>query len=91
MAVRISILLEFNSNTLTPSNSWLFIIDSVITFPIALYGFIVFPDVPATTTAFYLSEEASKIHQWGRSAECIAALIRKYSLLVSALNLEKNI
>ncbi|KAF8524212.1 major facilitator superfamily domain-containing protein [Gautieria morchelliformis] len=39
---------------------WLFIIDSVITFPIALYGFIVFPDTPATTTAFYLSEEASR-------------------------------
>ncbi|GJJ11500.1 hypothetical protein Clacol_005733 [Clathrus columnatus] len=36
---------------------WLFIIDSVITFPIALYGFLVFPDVPATTKAFYLSEE----------------------------------
>ncbi|KAF8587874.1 MFS general substrate transporter [Ramaria rubella] len=36
---------------------WLFIIDSIITFPIALYGFFVFPDVPATTTAFYLSEE----------------------------------
>ncbi|KAH7924050.1 MFS general substrate transporter [Leucogyrophana mollusca] len=36
---------------------WLFIIDGVITLPIALYGFIVFPDVPATTNAFYLSEE----------------------------------
>lgn len=41
---------------------WLFIIDSVITFPIALYGFLVFPDVPATTTAFYLSEEVSKVN-----------------------------
>ncbi|KDQ64712.1 hypothetical protein JAAARDRAFT_118003 [Jaapia argillacea MUCL 33604] len=38
---------------------WLFIIDGVITLPIALYGFIVFPDVPATTNAFYLTEEAS--------------------------------
>ncbi|KAK7695529.1 hypothetical protein QCA50_000165 [Cerrena zonata] len=36
---------------------WLFIIDGVITLPIALYGFLIFPDVPATTKAFYLSEE----------------------------------
>ncbi|EIM88537.1 MFS general substrate transporter [Stereum hirsutum FP-91666 SS1] len=36
---------------------WLFIIDGVITLPIALYGFLVFPDVPAITKAFYLSEE----------------------------------
>lgn len=25
--------------------------------PIALYGFLMFPDVPTTTKAFYLSEE----------------------------------
>ncbi|KAI0265164.1 MFS general substrate transporter [Gloeopeniophorella convolvens] len=36
---------------------WLFIIDGIITLPIALYGFLVFPDVPATTRAFYLSPE----------------------------------
>lgn len=36
---------------------WLFIIDGVITLPIALYGFLVFPDVPTTTRAFYLTEE----------------------------------
>lgn len=36
---------------------WLFVIDGVITLPIALYGFLVFPDVPATTKAFYLTEE----------------------------------
>ncbi|KIJ55140.1 hypothetical protein M422DRAFT_219732 [Sphaerobolus stellatus SS14] len=36
---------------------WLFVIDAVITFPIALYGYLIFPDVPATTTAFYLTEE----------------------------------
>lgn len=34
-----------------------FIIDGVITLPIALYGFLVFPDTPATTKSFYLSEE----------------------------------
>lgn len=35
---------------------WLFIIDGIITLPVALYGFIVFPDTPSRTTAFYLSE-----------------------------------
>ena len=34
-----------------------FIIDGVITLPIALYGFVVFPNVPATTNVFYISEE----------------------------------
>ena len=36
-----------------------FIIDGVITLPIALYGFLIFPDVPANTKAFYLTEEVS--------------------------------
>ncbi|KZT12858.1 MFS general substrate transporter [Laetiporus sulphureus 93-53] len=40
---------------------WLFIIDGVITVPIALYGFLVFPDVPATTQAFYLTEEERQL------------------------------
>lgn len=34
---------------------WLFIIDGIITIPIAFYGFYLFPDTPSTTTAFYLS------------------------------------
>lgn len=34
---------------------WLFIIDGVITMPIALYGFLLFPDTPASTTACYLT------------------------------------
>lgn len=36
---------------------WLFIIDFIITVPIALYGFFFFPDTPDTCTAFYFSEE----------------------------------
>jgi len=36
---------------------WLFIIDGIITLPVALYGFALFPDTPATTTAPYLTEE----------------------------------
>ncbi|EEQ84489.1 MFS pantothenate transporter [Blastomyces dermatitidis ER-3] len=34
---------------------WLFIVDGLITVPIALYGLFLFPDTPATTTAPYLN------------------------------------
>ncbi|KAH6631227.1 major facilitator superfamily domain-containing protein [Chaetomium tenue] len=34
---------------------WLFIIDGIVTLPVAAYGFFLFPDTPATTTAPYLS------------------------------------
>jgi ACS family pantothenate transporter-like MFS transporter len=34
---------------------WLFIIDGLITFPVAIYGFVFFPDTPHTTSAPYLS------------------------------------
>ncbi|KAK2466374.1 hypothetical protein APHAL10511_002016 [Amanita phalloides] len=40
---------------------WLFIVDGVITLPIALYGFLVFPNLPADTNAFYLSNEERTI------------------------------
>ncbi|KAF7294861.1 Permease of the major facilitator superfamily [Mycena indigotica] len=36
---------------------WLFIICGLITVPIAIYGFIFFPDTPETTTAKYFTEE----------------------------------
>ncbi|KAK7533544.1 permease of the major facilitator superfamily [Phyllosticta paracitricarpa] len=35
---------------------WLFIFDFVLAIPVAIYGMIVFPDTPATTKAFWLSE-----------------------------------
>ncbi|KAH9903556.1 MFS general substrate transporter [Xylariomycetidae sp. FL2044] len=35
---------------------WLFIIDGLITVPVAMYGFIFFPDTPTTTEAFYLTD-----------------------------------
>lgn len=38
-----------------------FIIDGIITLPIALYGFLVFPNVPSTTNAFYLTEEERQL------------------------------
>jgi ACS family pantothenate transporter-like MFS transporter len=34
---------------------WLFIIDGLITIPIAIYGLFLFPDTPTTTSAFYLT------------------------------------
>ncbi|ESZ92021.1 pantothenate transporter [Sclerotinia borealis F-4128] len=57
---------------------WLFIIDGLITLPIALYGFILFPDTPTTTSAFYLTPterdlaisrvpEVSENHLWNLS------------------------
>ncbi|WEW60298.1 hypothetical protein PRK78_005783 [Emydomyces testavorans] len=35
---------------------WLFIVDGLITVPIALYGLFLFPDTPATTQAPYLTD-----------------------------------
>lgn len=40
---------------------WLFIIDGLITVPVALYGYLCFPDTPQTTTAFYLSEAERRL------------------------------
>ncbi|KAM3085784.1 hypothetical protein ACMFMG_002845 [Clarireedia jacksonii] len=34
---------------------WLFIIDGLMTLPVALYGFLLFPDTPTTTRSFYLT------------------------------------
>lgn len=36
---------------------WLFIIDFIVTVPIAIYGFFFFPDTPEMCTSFYFSEE----------------------------------
>ncbi|KAJ6547665.1 MFS general substrate transporter [Mycena capillaripes] len=40
---------------------WLFIICGLITVPIALYGFFLFPDTPETTSARYFSPEERKL------------------------------
>lgn len=36
-------------------------IDFAITAPVALYGFLCFPDTPETTKAFYLSKEEREL------------------------------
>jgi hypothetical protein len=53
--IRLLVAQETDSRSTTPR----FIIDGIITLPIAFYGFLIFPDLPATTSAFYLTEEAS--------------------------------
>ncbi|EIW73434.1 hypothetical protein TREMEDRAFT_59599 [Tremella mesenterica DSM 1558] len=39
---------------------WLFIIDSLITAPIWIIGFLTFPDTPYNTKAFYINEEEKR-------------------------------
>ncbi|KAH7319601.1 major facilitator superfamily domain-containing protein [Stachybotrys elegans] len=34
---------------------WVFLIDGIITLPVAIFGFFFFPDIPEITEAFYLS------------------------------------
>ncbi|KAH6988227.1 major facilitator superfamily domain-containing protein [Ilyonectria sp. MPI-CAGE-AT-0026] len=40
---------------------WLFIVDGLLTIPVATYGFFFFPDTPNTTTAFYLTEDERQL------------------------------
>lgn len=44
-----------------PGWRWLFIIDFCITIPIALYGFLAFPDTPSSTRAWWLTEEEKRL------------------------------
>ncbi|KAH0428174.1 major facilitator superfamily transporter [Colletotrichum camelliae] len=40
---------------------WVFLIDGIITLPIAFFGFFFFPDIPENTKARYLSESEKKM------------------------------
>ncbi|WYZ37075.1 hypothetical protein EsH8_II_000581 [Colletotrichum jinshuiense] len=40
---------------------WVFVIDGIITLPIAIFGFFFFPDIPENTRASYLSESEKKL------------------------------
>jgi ACS family pantothenate transporter-like MFS transporter len=46
-----------NGSAGLPGWRWVFIIDGIITLPIAIFGFLYFPDLPATTKAPYFSAE----------------------------------
>ncbi|SPO20419.1 probable FEN2 - Pantothenate permease [Ustilago trichophora] len=43
------------------SYQWLFIIDFALAMPIALFGFLLFPDTPRKTKAWFLSEEEREL------------------------------
>ncbi|KAM0329542.1 hypothetical protein ACHAQA_004851 [Verticillium albo-atrum] len=40
---------------------WVFLIDGIITLPIAVFGFLYFPDTPEKTKAKYISEDEKKL------------------------------
>lgn len=40
---------------------WVFLIDGIITCPIAIFGFFFFPDIPENTRARYLSQEEREL------------------------------
>lgn len=40
---------------------WLFIIDGLLTVPVAIYGLVFFPDTPQATAAFYLTDREKKL------------------------------
>jgi MFS transporter, ACS family, pantothenate transporter len=41
---------------LTAHRRWLFVIDGIITIPVALSGFLLFPGIPDSPKAFFLTE-----------------------------------
>ena len=46
-------------------NRRLFLVDGIISLPIALAGFLFIPDVPETSRAFYLNEDVRELlHQF---------------------------
>ncbi|KAK7747575.1 hypothetical protein SLS62_009074 [Diatrype stigma] len=44
-----------------PGWRWLYLIDGIITLPVALYGYFFFPDVPTTTRAIYFNAEEREL------------------------------
>lgn len=44
-----------------PGWRWLFIIDFCITIPVAIYGFFAFPDTPASTKAWWLTDDEKRL------------------------------
>ncbi|KAI5835136.1 MFS general substrate transporter [Schizophyllum commune Tattone D] len=73
-----------------PGWRWLFIIDAILTFPIALLGILTFPDTPTKTTAFYLSPAERALAQtrlpprdrvvWSRAA--VLGVFKSWQLYV---------
>ncbi|EXJ80756.1 hypothetical protein A1O3_07040 [Capronia epimyces CBS 606.96] len=56
-----SIYSSLNGNSGLSGWRWMFVIDFLITIPIAVFVYIFFPDTPQTTKAFYLTEDEKKL------------------------------
>ncbi|TIC25671.1 MFS general substrate transporter [Wallemia mellicola] len=52
-----------NLNGVTSLATWqlMFVIDGVIVFPVVVYGFLCFPDLPNSTKAWYLTQEEREL------------------------------
>lgn len=66
-----------------------FIIDGIITLPIALYGFLVFPNVPATADVFYISETVKAKLTSGYLSHLLIVYLRNDCLRPLGLSLIK--
>lgn len=40
---------------------WVFVLDGIITIPIAIFGFLAFPDLPENTKSLYLTQEEKEL------------------------------
>lgn len=54
--IQAAIIKGLSHNKLTPYK-WLFVIDGIISFPVALYTMVANPNTPETTTSWYFTEE----------------------------------
>jgi ACS family pantothenate transporter-like MFS transporter len=61
---------------------WLFIMDGVISIPIALWGFFGLPDMPHDTRAFYWSPEVSQ----SKLSDMVLSQLTTSSTFATALN-----
>jgi ACS family pantothenate transporter-like MFS transporter len=75
---------------------WLFIFDFLLALPVAIYGYIFFPDTPHTTKAFYLTEwerqrARERIEEEGRAPvgkldlTCFKRILTSWQLYVFSL------
>lgn len=54
---------KITSNTPRSSRRWVFIIDGVISLPIAIAGFFLFPGIPTSPRIWWLKESEQKLAQ----------------------------
>ena len=59
---------KFRHLTWMTHNRRLFLVDGIISLPIALAGFLFIPDVPETSRAFYLNKDVRESFQQSKSS-----------------------